>query len=258
MPSTPSGLNPSPTDYPSYCSAEDALILLRLINRCIQAEEETQVKEILESLRNLLGYSHLYFLLVGMNEEGLLLEKSEFSIDWPISEFHAGQTKGMEHKDPVFSILANLEFQHHYWNLLTFEYNADPQWVAAAVQAGLNEGYAVRTYTHNKREFSQIDLSGGFLFDRRTEFILDTIKPHVHKAYTLIRQKQDVSLLEDREKLILQLLQKGMNRRMIAEELAISESRTQQLMNKIYTKLDAHNAPHAVAISLSRGLIDFA
>jgi len=232
--------------------------LLQMINRCIQAEEEPQVKEILESLRSLLGYKHLYFLLVELNEEGLLLEKSEFSIDWPVTEFHAGQSRGLEHKDPVFSVLANLEFQHHYWNLLAFEYGADPQWVAAALQAGLNEGYAVRTYTHNKKEFSQIDLSGGFLFERRTEFILDTIKPHIHKAYTLIRQKRDLSLLEERERLILQLLQKGMNRRMIAEELGISESRTQQLMNKIYTKLDAHNAPHAVAISLSRGLIDFA
>jgi len=242
----------------SFCSAEDALKTIEMINLCIQAEQGADLERVFGLLKELLGFESLYFHLVDLNESGDLLEHADYQVNWPVTTKHPEQSAGLEHHDPVFSLLLSQQFSHHYWNMTLFQYEGNPQWQQIAIQSGLNEGYAVRSYTSNKREFSQINIAGGVDFTRRTEFILDTIKPHIHQAYTHIQKQRDQSLLEDREKNILQMLQKGMNRRMIAEELAISESRTQQLMNKIYTKLDAHNAPHAVAVSLSRGLIDFA
>jgi len=242
----------------SFCSAVDAVKTLEMINLCIQAKEYSDIGDVFLQLQELLGFGSLYFHLVDLNESGDLLGHAEYKLNWPVLVPHPKQCLGVEHQDPIFSILISQEFTHHYWNMNLFDYICEPKWKQIAIDAGLNEGYAVRSFTSNKREFSQINLAGGVSFTRRTEFILDTIKPHIHQAYTQIRQRQDQSLLEDREKNILQMLQKGMNRRMIAEELQISESRTQQLMNKIYTKLDAHNAPHAVAVSLSKGLIDFA
>ncbi|MDT8446557.1 MAG: helix-turn-helix transcriptional regulator [bacterium] len=241
----------------SYCGPSDAVAILTLINRCIQIRQESDLEGIFESLRGLLEFDCLSFLLAEFNEEGMLLDLESFQVNWPLKQPHPGQNPGLEHNDPIFSLLMPLAFEHHYWNLKAFDYQGNPEWRQQAIEAGLGEGYAVRAQTHNKKEYSQINLCG-VTFERRTEFILDTVKPHIHKAFTLVRQKREQTLLEDREKMILQMLQRGMNRRMIADELAISESRTQQLMNKIYTKLDAHNAPHAVAISLSKGLIDFA
>ncbi|OGG97164.1 MAG: hypothetical protein A2508_02715 [Candidatus Lambdaproteobacteria bacterium RIFOXYD12_FULL_49_8] len=247
----------SDTDV-SYCSPQDAYLLLDLINRCIQSNQSEDLDSIFEGLKGLIRFKYLSFTLAELNEDDLLLSLEQHLYDWPILDAPPKQNKSVEQFDPVFSLLAGQKFEHHYWNLAAFEYPGASEWYEIARQAGLAEGYAVRSYTHNKNEFSQIDLAGGVEFNRRTEFILDTVKPHIHKACTLIKQKQGQSILDQREKLILQLLQRGMNRRMIADELVISESRTQQLMNKIYTKLDAHNAPHAVAISLSKGLIYFA
>lgn len=248
----------SSPSQPNYCGPEDAVSIIALINQCIHAQDARDMRGIFEGLRDLIGFQHLSFILAEFNEEGMLLELESIALDWPVKTKHPGQPSGLEHFDPIFSILMPLEFEHHYWNLAAFDYQCPPEWAQAAKSAGLGEGYAVRAHTHNKKEFSQMNIAGDIVFERRTEFILDTLKPHIHKAFTLLRHLRSQALLDEREKLILQLLQRGMNRRMIADELAISESRTQQLMNKIYTKLDAHNAPHAVAISLSKGLIDFA
>jgi len=153
--------------------------------------------------------------------------------------------------------LFSTSFAAYQWDLVHQAHQGPELWRQIAIDAGLSEGYAVRRYSSNKHEFSQINLSGGFEVNLRTKFIVDTLKPHIHQAYVRIHQRQSQTCLEEREKSILQMLQKGLSRKMIADDLGISESRTQQLMNKIYVKLDAHNAPHAIALCLSKRLIDF-
>ena len=62
--------------------------------------------------------------------------------------------------------------------------------------------------------------------------------------------------LTEREVEVLQRVAAGKSNRLIAAELAISESTIKAHMKSILPKLDAGSRTHAVMIALKRGILD--
>lgn len=95
--------------------------------------------------------------------------------------------------------------------------------------------------------------SGQKLFEK-------TVAPRVYQSYVDATESASRNMFSDilgrREHEVLKLIARGMNNRMIARELSISQRTVQSHIRNLFVKLKARSRAEAVAQSLKKGWLD--
>ena len=246
-------------DLKKIISQCDALTLLEIINECISCENALEAQNIITKINTLIDFNNAIYGLARLNNNGTIGHYDTINFSYPSEWLSIYQTKSFHERDPIF--IDNLSnFRLQYWADTYKKYLTDKEFIDRSCDFNLINGYAYGTINHTRTEGCLLSMAGDMEKHVRNDYILNTVSPHLHVAFSnvLHKQSKQKSLLRIsiREKEILNWVKYGKSTWDISKILNISERTVKYHMNNIMIKLDAVSRTHAVAIALATGLID--
>lgn len=241
----------------SVISKADALLLLEVINECAGCQDANGANRVLSRLQQLLDVDNAVYGLAKLNSNGNLSSYEILNLSYPQEWLDLYSRSGFHEIDPISKEnFSNFELQ--YWNDTYKKYDCGEEFIAAAREFDLHNGYACGIRSSKGTEGSLFSIAGKFKNHSRDRFILSTLGPHLHNAfYSVLSSRKKVSFgLSKREKEVLSWIMVGKSSWDISVILSISERTVKFHVDNIMVKLDAVSRTHAVAIAVSAGVID--
>ena len=120
----------------------------------------------------------------------------------------------------------------------------------------LREGYTFGDISKSRDfEGSMICLAGGESLHQSQKKLLEVLKPYMHMALTNLRRINNESRLLESQKKVLNLLQDGLSRKEIAEELHCSEANVKRILNELFETLEVSRQSCAINRAIAKRMI---
>jgi len=243
-----------------YLTKSELIVLLELIQSAVHCRTEAEFRGLVDGVKALFDYQFAVSALAQKGESGEILSYDAVTLSYPDEWAEIYVMNRFDRVDPIFRVSFS-EFKLTYWEDAYRKYPPPKEFVLAATDFGLKDGYV-----HGIGEPGGI---GGSAFsfaapclkrEGRTEVILDILIPHLHEALVRVLKSgmtgRKTAPLSQREREVLQWIAKGKNTWEISLILHISENTVKFHIKNILRKLNASSRPHAVAVALRNGLID--
>ncbi len=247
---------------PGLClSHGDALMLLEIIQGCVECDSEEALRRLFFKLQRVLPFEHAVAVLGRRDDRrGVAVEHlvnvsclEEFIHECIACDYLCRSALAREHF---------LRYRLKFWAEARRRLGQPPELVSLAFDLGMRNGY---TYGVPPRSWAP----HGSMFclsvregrrDERTESLLDLVVPHLHFALCRLfdgqRRGTGGVVLSVREKEILQLMMQGKSSWDMSVIVGISESTVNYHVYNLLQKLEAVNRPQAVAIATRLGLVE--
>lgn len=239
-------------------SKKDAVEMLETINGCLSCSNAGEAVALIDKVQGLVGFDHAVYGLAKLKTNGTIESYETMNFSYPTAWLDFYREKGFHRIDPV-SIENFSTFRLQYWKDTYQRRGCPKEFISASRDFLLDDGYACGVKNHKGTEGSILSLAGPLEKIPRNDYIIETLTPHLHLAFSNTLQaekKQHAHNLSKREIEVLNWLKQGKSSWDISKIFSISESTVKFHVNNIMAKLDAVSRTHAVAIALSEGLID--
>jgi len=244
----------------SIISKRDSLTLLDIIYECSLCSTTQAAHAIIQKTNTLIDFDNSIYALAKLNTDVSITNYDIINFSYPQEWIDIYKNKNFYEKDPVVLNTFN-NFGLQYWADTYKNYTIDTDFMHISGDFNLSNGYSCSTINPSKAEGSLLSFAGDITKHPRIDYILEHLSSHFHVAFSnLLRTQNNNKILTQvslREKEVLNWIKHGKSTWDISAILKISERTVKFHIDNIMKKLDAVNRPHAVAIALSNGLINF-
>ncbi|HEY6872559.1 MAG TPA: LuxR C-terminal-related transcriptional regulator [Geobacteraceae bacterium] len=241
-------------------SKRDAMTLLEVICDCLSCANTSDAFNIMHKISMLIDFNNVVYGLARLSKDGYITCYDTINFSYPTEWLSIYQKKKFHEKDPI--ALENFSnFKLQYWADTYKKYQIDKEFINLSGDFNLTNGYASGAINQSRTEGCLLSIAGNLEKHLRNDYILNNLSPHLHVAFSNVLHKQNnqktLLQISIREKEVLNWVKYGKSTWDISKILNISERTVKYHINNIMRKLDAVSRPHAVAIALATGLIDF-
>jgi DNA-binding CsgD family transcriptional regulator len=240
-------------------SKQDALTLLEIIQDCLSCESPTDACNIMNKTRSLIDFDKAVYGLAKLDNNGNIMNFNTLNFSYPL-EWLTIYRKNMFHKKDPIALENFSNFKLQYWADTYKKYEIDKEFYNTSQDFKLINGYATGITNQFRTEGCLLSFAGDLKDHPRHVYILNNLSPHLHSAFkrALFIEDKHKSLLRIsiREKEVLCWVSQGKTTWDISQILEISERTVKFHVNNIMIKLDAVSRPQAVAIALTKGMIE--
>lgn len=232
-----------------------------LIARIEGASDLSEFDTLVNEVREVYGVDHAIYFAFSLGQDAKQqVTAMTYDQAWTERYFEQGYDK----IDPVVLTATN-SFHPFQWKELDWSAKPRRNFLREAVDAGVGDnGYVVpirgpngqfATFVINKRCADPQWES--FIEENRTDFLL--VGHYLHQKAVQLGAPKDPPApvkLSPREIDVISMIASGLNRSEIAHRLSISENTIRVYIDSARHKLNGLNTAHAVAIAISRGLVN--
>jgi len=245
-------------DVDKIISKKDAVEMLNIINDCLLCTRTDEAGALINKLKKILEFDSAIYALARLKNDGTIESYETINFSYPPEWLVLYKKKNFHRVDPVTIENFN-NFQLQYWKDTYKKREGAKEFISASKDFLLNNGYACGVRNQKSSVGSILSLAGRLTKTPRNNFILETLTPHLHQAFSATlsaNRMNSFTNISKREKEVLNWLKQGKSTWDISMIFSISENTVKFHVNNIMTKLDAVSRTHAVAIALTEGLID--
>ncbi len=242
----------------SIISGHDAICLFEILYKLSLSRSLGSFVEVLEGLKHIVPYDKSVTVLAKIDSNGGIKAYDIINISYPESWLQIYRDKSYEALDPV--IKKNFcAYDLFHWENLKIENEGDDEFWNLASDFNLTSGCTYGLPNRSKTIGSLFSFSGGSLHHPRHEAILRIVIPQLDiKLRDIAKAQQQQKLgLTVREIEVLQWVKEGKSNWDIATILNISERTVKFHISSILKKLNVVNRSQAIAVAISKSIIDF-
>lgn len=240
-----------------WLSKSDAIQLLELIEAARVCSSIKEINCLFEGLNSLLSFDMAVCGVVQFDDFGMMKSQRIVNVSYPDEWFRLYQEREFASVDSV--VISHMkEFKSQNWCEAYEKIGRNKDFVSLADDFGLEDGYSFGSLSPQDKTATIFSLSNSKNDRPHTVEILDIVAPHFLEALrrvVLQELHQLVQPLTPRELEVVQWIANGKSSWEISKILNISERTVKFHTSTIIQKLGASNRTHAVAKSLSYGLI---
>jgi len=229
--------------------------LLEIIHKLIFINDNDQFRELALSLKELVEYN---FILFGLPEPNSDKPQAiaDLNINYPQEWVDLYQKKEFWRIDPV--VLATREkCTPQHWTDIYRKFPPDKNFIGLAHDFGLKDGWSCLIKDGSSYPWTIISIGGNYKkyrsLKKRTQYILERLSPHFHKALASLAAKGESRKMQNRltkrELEVLKWLARGKTSWEIAIILNVTEATINFHVKNINAKLNTVNRSHAVAVA---------
>lgn len=242
-------------------SKGDLVAMLELIGAAQDAGTPDRFRHLMRDAARLIPIEQAHVSVADVDEQGMVLRTHHpISMDFPSAWLQAYRELGYLQQDPVTHQL--LASRHPLiWSQLRRSFRTLPhrRFYTLAAEFGLRDGFSFGRRFARSTSASFFSCAGKELTrHRRHLIVIHSLLPHLHAALCEVYRgmPQDKPGLSPRERQVLTGIKAGKTNGDIGVQLGITERAVKYHVGNALQKLHAINRSQAVAIALSRGLIE--
>jgi len=238
-------------------SKTDCMSILDLINASLACNDEDSFRSLIGRLNDLIPFEYAICGMSKISPDNRISSFQLLNISYPSDWLELYMNNQYHLIDPIV-VEHFRNFNLQYWADTYQKHDRAHEFIATARDFSLKEGYTTGIREQKKNLASIFTLSGQYAQrSARTEFILNTLMPHIHQALRRLTKNFDSTFqpLTSREKEVLDWLKYGKTSWDVSRILNISERTVNFHCASVVHKLDAVSRSHAVAIAIDKGLI---
>ena len=244
----------------SSLTKHDLCDLLEIVNRCLTISADTELKDLLLRIRNIIPCVNIIAVLGRMDPSGRFQDPVKvINPSYPVDWITLYQERGYESVDPVF--LSHFRgFKTQVWSE-TFRQATTPherEFRGEAKAFGLSQGVTTGVSSPRHNAGSLFSFAGESMGEHsRHAVILENLAPHLHLALMRVAfsHATKTTILSVREREVLKWMKEGKTNWEISHILTISERTVKFHVQNILAKLQASTRGHAIALAMEQRLI---
>lgn len=244
----------------SFLTKRELIQTLDLINSSSEIATETELKDILVRVREIVPCEHIIAGLGQADHSGSFQGFVKLvNVSYPLGWVTAYVDQRYGEVDPILRThFKGFRTQKWTGTFQKVRSRREKEFIDSARSFGLSEGITLGICSPEKKSWSVFSFSGLSIEEhKRHEYLLESLMPHFHQALLRIVSPSPISSynVSPREREVLNWMKEGKSTRDISEILQISERTVYFHVQNIFLKFRASSRCHAVAIALQEKII---
>lgn len=245
----------------SSLAKHDLCNLLEIVNQCLQISADTELKDLLLRIRNIIPCTNIIAVLGRMDPSGRFQDLMKIiNASYPDEWATLYMERGYGAVDPILQSHFK-QYKTQVWSE-TYRQATTPlqkEFRGEAKSFGLAQGVTTGVSSPRHNAGSLFSFAGESMGEHGDHAVmLENLVPHLHLALMRVAfsHSAKTTVLSVREREVLKWMKEGKTNWEISHILSISERTVKFHVQNILSKLQASTRGHAIALAMEQGLIE--